>query len=174
MVAHSAGLLLYRRAGDEVEVLLVHPGGPFWAKKDEGAWSIPKGEYEPDEDALATAYREFAEEVGLPAPDGAPHPIGEVRQPGGKRVRAWALEGNVDPRGATSNTFDLEWPRGSGRIRSFPEVDRVEWMTVATARAKLLKGQRPFLDTLTEALVGGPAPDGTAPGVEGRRAPGTP
>lgn len=154
-------------------MLLVHPGGPFWAKKDEGAWSIPKGEYEPDEDPLATAYREFAEEVGLRAPVGAPHPLGEVRQPGGKRVRAWALEGDVDPRGATSNTFDLEWPRGSGRIRTFPEVDRVEWMALPTARAKLLGGQLPFLDALCQVIGGDPAPALGTP-FEEKRAPRTP
>ena len=173
MVARSAGLLIYRRAGDEVEVLLVHPGGPFWAKRDEGVWSIPKGEYEPDEDPLDTAYREFAEEVGLRPPDGAPQPLGEVRQPGGKRVRAWALEGDLDVRGAASNTFELEWPRGSGRIRVFPEVDRVEWLALP-AGAELLKGQRPLLDTLTAVLDGAAAPHRAAPDVEGEVDPRTP
>lgn len=153
MVARSAGLLLYRvSAEDVVEVLLAHPGGPFWARKDAGAWSIPKGEYGPDEDPLATAVREFREEVGLDAPRGDPVLLGERRQPGGKWVTAWAVEGDLDVTHATSNTFEIEWPRGSRTRREFPEVDRVEWMTVDQARAKLLKGQVPFLDVLIEAL----------------------
>ncbi|HEX4163315.1 MAG TPA: NUDIX domain-containing protein, partial [Acidimicrobiales bacterium] len=135
-----------------VEVLLAHPGGPFWARKDAGAWSIPKGEYGPDEDPLATAVREFREEVGLDAPPGDPVLLGERRQPSGKWVTAWALAGDLDVTQATSNTFEIEWPRGSGTTREFPEVDRVEWMTVDQARAKLLKGQVPFLDVLIEAL----------------------
>lgn len=152
MTARSAGLLVYRRIGDAVEVLLVHPGGPYWAKKDEGAWSIPKGEYEPEEDALAAACREFEEETGFAPPHGPPSALGEVRQPGGKHVRAWAVEGDVDVHAFRSNTFEMEWPRRSGRIREFPEVDRVEWMTVSRARDKLLKGQLPLLDEL-EALL---------------------
>jgi predicted NUDIX family NTP pyrophosphohydrolase len=153
MVARSAGLLLYR-VSDEgaVEVLLAHPGGPFWARKDAGAWSIPKGEYEPSEDALATARREFREEVGQDAPAGDLVPLGERRQPSGKWVTAWALEGDLDVTRATSNTFEIEWPKGSGTVREFPEVDRVEWMTLEQARAKLLKGQVPFLDALEETL----------------------
>jgi predicted NUDIX family NTP pyrophosphohydrolase len=177
MVARSAGLLLFRRRRDAVEVLLVHPGGPFWAKRDEGAWSIPKGEYEPGEDPLATAQREFAEEVGFDAPAGALLSLGELRQPGGKRVCVWAVEGDLDPRRATSNTFELEWPRGSGRIRTFPEVDRVEWMAVPAARTKLLQGQRPFLDALSDALTGpseAPAEVPEGPGGGGRRDPGGP
>ncbi len=161
MVVRSAGLLLYRQAAGEIEVLLAHPGGPFWARRDEGAWSIPKGEYEPDEDALATAYREFAEETGLRAPEGTPCGLGEVRQPGGKRVCAWALEGDVDEKAFRSNMFEMEWPRGSGNVRRFPEVDRVEWMTLRTARRKLLKGQLPLLEALVAALTG----DGTAGGT---------
>lgn len=153
MVARSAGLLLYR-VSDEgvVEVLLAHPGGPFWARKDAGAWSIPKGEYEPSDDALDTARREFREETGFDPPAGDPVLLGEHRQPSGKRVTAWALAGDLDVTGATSNTFEIEWPRGSGTMREFPEVDRVEWMTVEQARTKLLKGQLPFLDALLETV----------------------
>jgi predicted NUDIX family NTP pyrophosphohydrolase len=145
--------LLYRHAGDEIEVLLVHPGGPFWARKDEGAWSIPKGEYQPEEDALVAAYREFEEETGCAPPTGPPVGLGEVRQPGGKLVCAWAVEGDVDVGSIRSNTFEMEWPRGSGRRRAFPEVDRAEWMTVARARAKLLRGQLPLVDALLTALA---------------------
>jgi predicted NUDIX family NTP pyrophosphohydrolase len=135
-----------------IEVLLVHPGGPFWASKDHGAWSIPKGEYEEEEDPLATAFREFQEETGQAPPDTAPIPLGEHVQPSRKRVTAWALEGDVDVTHATSNTFVMEWPKGSGRMREFPEVDRVEWATVATARRKLLRGQVPLLDRLMDEL----------------------
>jgi predicted NUDIX family NTP pyrophosphohydrolase len=149
MVAKSAGLLLYRvTAAGAVEVLLAHPGGPFWARKDAGVWSIPKGEYEPDEDPRTTAFREFREEVGLDPPAGEARPLGERRQPSGKWVSTWALEGDLDVTDSTSNTFETEWPRGSGTVREFPEVDRVEWMPVAVARTKLLKGQLPFLDEL--------------------------
>lgn len=153
MAARSAGLLLYRfdQAG-EPEVLLAHPGGPFWARKDDGVWSVPKGEHEADDDALTTAYREFREETGHDAPAGDPVPLGEVRQPGGKRVTAWALEGDLDASAATSNTFEMEWPRGSGTVRDFPEVDRLEWMSVERARTKLLKGQVPLLDRLLAAI----------------------
>lgn len=152
----SAGLLVYRTtASNVVEVLIVHPGGPFWAKKDVGAWSIPKGEYEEGEDARATAFREFEEEVGQAPPRGEPVPLGDLTQPGGKRVSAWAVEGDVDVTDATSNTFEMEWPRGSGHMRVFPEVDRVEWMPVARARTKLLKGQVPFLDRMMEEVGSG-------------------
>lgn len=151
MVAKSAGLLLYRISdGGVVEVLLAHPGGPFWAGKDAAAWSIPKGEYDPSEDALATARREFREEVGIDAPAGEPVPLGERRQPSGKWVTAWAVASDLDVTGAASNTFEMEWPRGSGTVRAFPEVDRVEWMPLAVARQKLLKGQVPFLDALMD------------------------
>jgi predicted NUDIX family NTP pyrophosphohydrolase len=145
--------LLYRLSAEGVvEVLLAHPGGPFWARKDAGAWSIPKGEYDPGEDALATARREFREEVGFDPPAGDPVSLGERRQPSGKRVSAWALQGDLDLSGATSNTFEIEWPRGSGTMREFPEVDRVEWMPAAVARTKLLKGQVPFLEALVEMV----------------------
>ena len=153
MVARSAGLLLYRVSDEDViEVLLAHPGGPFWARKDAGAWSIPKGEYEPSDDPLAAAQREFGEEIGMNPPAGDPVPLGERRQPSGKWVTVWALAGDLDVTGATSNTFEIEWPRGSGTVREFPEVDRVEWMTLEQARGKLLKGQVPFLDALVEML----------------------
>jgi len=156
MAATSAGLLLYRRTADgDLEVLLAHPGGPFWARKDDGAWSVPKGEYGPDEDPLQTAHREFEEELGLPAPDGPTVALGEIRQSGGKRVTVWAREADLDVAGAESNTFELEWPRGSGTVKEFPEVDRVAWMAVPVARAKLLKSQVPFLDRLLTAT--GPA-----------------
>lgn len=146
-------MLVYRVSENGiVEVLLVHPGGPFWARKDGGAWSIPKGEHLSSEDALATARREFREEVGLDPPAGDPVALGERRQPGGKWVRAWALAGEVDLTHWNSNTFEIEWPKGSGAVREFPEVDRVEWMSVTAAREKILKGQVPFLDTLLETL----------------------
>jgi predicted NUDIX family NTP pyrophosphohydrolase len=149
----SAGLLVYRvTPAQVVEVLIAHPGGPFWARKDAGAWSVPKGEYEDGDDALAAAFREFREEIGQAPPDAAPVPLGELTQPGGKRVSVWAIEGDVDAAHAFSNTFEIEWPRGSGRVRAFPEVDRVEWVTAATARAKLLKGQVPFVDRLMHDL----------------------
>lgn len=150
--ATSAGLLVYRRDADAVRVLLVHPGGPYWARKDAGAWSVPKGEHADHEDPLTVAYREFAEELGQAPPDGEPEPLGEVTQPGGKVVRAWALAGDVDVSELHSNTFTLEWPPRSGRLQEFPEVDRAEWVTVADARAKLLRGQLPLLDRLVDRL----------------------
>lgn len=163
MGATSAGLLLYRISpGGSIEVLIAHPGGPFWARKDDAAWSVPKGEYEADEDALAAAFREFEEEVGLPVPDGQAVFLGERRQPGGKRVSVWALHGDLDISHSTSNTFELEWPRGSGKIREFPEVDRVEWVSVDQAGRKLVKGQTPFLGVLLEKI--GPALNLEGPG----------
>ena len=154
MPKRSAGLLVYRITVARVmEVLIVHPGGPFWTKKDAGAWSIPKGEYEEGDDPRATAFREFREEIGQDPPSTDPVPLGELTQPGGKRVTAWALEGDVDVTRSTSNTFEMEWPRGSGRLQTFPEVDRVEWVPLARARALLLKGQVPFLDRLLEQVV---------------------
>ncbi len=144
----SAGLLLYRVRDGVVEVLIGHPGGPFWARKDDGAWSIPKGEYAEGDDPWAAAQREFDEEVGMRPPAGPRVDLGSVKQPGGKVVTAFAVQGDLDVADAHSNTFELEWPRGSGQLRNFPEVDRVDWFPVAQARAKLLKGQRVFLDRL--------------------------
>jgi predicted NUDIX family NTP pyrophosphohydrolase len=149
----SAGLLLYRVRDGTPQVLLGHMGGPFWARKDERAWSVPKGEHGDDEDALAAARREFAEETGTPPPDGEPLPLGEVRQSGGKRVTAWALEGDLDPAAIASNTFTLEWPPRSGRTQEFPEIDRAAWFDLPTARAKIVKGQVPLLDALERALA---------------------
>ena len=149
----SAGLLLYRLRDGTPQVLLGHMGGPFWARKDERAWSIPKGEHGDEEDALAAARREFAEETGTPPPDGEPLPLGEVRQTGGKRVTAWALEGDLDPAAIASNTFTLEWPPRSGRTQEFPEIDRAAWFDLPTARAKIVKGQVPLLDALERALA---------------------
>lgn len=144
----SAGLLLYRVRDGVVEVLIAHPGGPFWARKDDGSWSIPKGEYVEPDDPWAAARREFAEELGLPVPDGLRIDFGAARQPSGKVVTAFAVRGDLDVTDARSNTFEMEWPRGSGKLREFPEVDRVGWFAVAAARVKLLKGQRVFLDRL--------------------------
>ncbi len=144
----SAGVLVYRSVDGVAEVLIVHPGGPFWARKDDGAWSIPKGEYTDGEDPWEVAGREFHEELGLPLPAGPRIDFGALKQPSGKVIAAFAVEADVDVTDAHSNTFELEWPKGSGRMREFPEVDRVGWFTVARARTKLLKGQRPFLDRL--------------------------
>lgn len=158
MPKRSAGLLVYRWVDGEPEVLLVHPGGPYWAKKDDGVWSLPKGEYEPDEDPLEVAFREFREEIGLDPPDSSsPAFLGEVRQPGGKRVSAWTLSGDLDVSTVRSNTFTIEWPPRSGRTADFPEVDRAGWFGVEEARRKLLRGQVAFIDRLTELLEGGPA-----------------
>jgi predicted NUDIX family NTP pyrophosphohydrolase len=143
----SAGLLLYRRKAS-LEVLLVHPGGPFFARKDDGVWSVPKGEYEPDEDPLAAARREFAEELGTAPPDGEPIDLGEITQRAGKIVTAWALEGDLDVAAVVSNTFEMEWPPRSGRTAEFPEVDRAEWFDLDAARVKILAAQQPFLDRL--------------------------
>lgn len=144
----SAGVLIYRVRSGVIEVLIAHPGGPFWARKDDGAWSIPKGEYSDGDDPWSVAQREFAEELGLPVPDGPRIDFGAVRQPSGKVVTAFAVRGDLDVTDAHSNTFEMEWPRGSGTLREFPEVDRVGWFPVAQARTKLLKGQRVFLDRL--------------------------
>jgi predicted NUDIX family NTP pyrophosphohydrolase len=148
MARRSAGILLHRRTARGTEVLLVHPGGPFWAKKDLGAWSLPKGEHDESEDALACALREFEEELGTPPPAGAPTDLGTVRQKAGKVVQAWALEGDLDPAAITSNTFELEWPPRSGRLREFPEVDRAEWFPLAEARERINPAQAAFLDRL--------------------------
>jgi predicted NUDIX family NTP pyrophosphohydrolase len=146
----SAGILLFRGSGDSTEVLLGHMGGPFWAKKDTAGWSIPKGEYGPDETPEAAARREFEEELGLPAPEGEFRPLGEVKQSGGKVVTVWAVEADLDPSGFEPGTFEMEWPPRSGRFETFPELDRIEWFDLETAREKLLVGQRPFLARLTE------------------------
>jgi predicted NUDIX family NTP pyrophosphohydrolase len=152
MAASSAGILMYQRRDGELHVLLVHPGGPFWRNKDDGAWSIPKGEYPPGDDAEAAARREFAEELGA-APSGVLHALGEVRQSGGKRVVAFALEGDLDADAIHSNAFEMEWPPRSGRMQRFPEVDRAAWFALPVARVKILAGQRPFLDRLEQALA---------------------
>lgn len=146
----SAGLLLHRRRAGELEVLLVHPGGPAWAQRDLGAWSIPKGEYEPAEDALAAARREFEEELGLPVPEGPVEDLGEIRQRAGKRVRAWALAGDLDVSNIASNTIPFEWPPRSGKIIEIPEVDRADWFALAEAREKINVGQLPLLDRLEQ------------------------
>jgi predicted NUDIX family NTP pyrophosphohydrolase len=150
----SAGLLMYRRPRDgPVEVLLAHPGGPYWRSKDTGAWTLPKGEFEEGEDGLACAMREFREETGCaPTPPFAS--LGEVRQKSGKRVSAWSFEGDLDPAGLDSNLFEMEGPPRSGQLRQFPEVDRIAWYGLQDARAKLLPAQLPFLDRLAEALAG--------------------
>lgn len=145
---------MYRRVADELEVLLVHPGGPFWARRDDGVWSIPKGEYEPGEEPLTAARREFAEEIGSALPAGETLDLGEVRQRSGKRVRAWALEGDIDAETIVSNSFTLEWPPRSGRMQEFPEVDRAAWFDLRVARAKLNPGQLPLLDRLEQASRG--------------------
>ena len=148
----SAGLLLYRRHQDAWQVFLVHPGGPYWKAKDRGAWSIPKGEFEPSEDLLEAARREFTEETDLPI-DGTFMPLSPVRQPGGKTVHAWAVEGDCDPAAIRSNTFSMEWPPRSGRQREFPEIDRGEWFGLEEAEGRISEGQRGFLDQL-RALLG--------------------
>jgi len=145
----SAGVLLFRRVGREIEVLLAHPGGPLWKNKDDGAWSIPKGEYGLDEEPLEAAKREFAEETGLSL-SGDFIPLGEVRQPSGKIVTAWALEGNFNPANLRSNTFSMPWPPGSGKSQEFPEIDRAEWFTLEIAHRKILKGQAAVLDRLAQ------------------------
>ncbi|BBY15816.1 NUDIX domain-containing protein [Mycolicibacterium litorale] len=144
----SAGLLLYRITDGVVEVLLGHPGGPFWARRDDGAWSIPKGEYTDGEDPWAAAQREFSEELGSTVPPGEPVRLEQVKQAGGKIVTVFAVRGDLDPDTAVSNTFTLEWPKGSGNLREFPEIDRVAWFPVAAARTRLLAGQVPVLDQL--------------------------
>jgi predicted NUDIX family NTP pyrophosphohydrolase len=152
MSKRSAGILLYRSRGDELHLLLVHPGGPFWAKKDDGAWSIPKGEYDEGGDPLLVARREFEEELGSPAPDGEVIDLGELVQPSRKLITAFAVAGDFDTSRLRSNSFELEWPPKSGRMHSFPEVDRAAWFTPDEARAKILPGQRPFIDRLLERL----------------------
>ncbi|MFK0172781.1 NUDIX domain-containing protein [Streptomyces sp. NPDC090306] len=146
----SAGLLLFRRAGDGVEVLLGHMGGPLFARREAGAWTVPKGEYEPGETAWDAARREFREEVGLPPPDGPALELGEVRQAGGKIVTAWAVEADLDPAEMRPGTFTMEWPPRSGRVQEFPELDRVAWLTPDRAREVIVTAQAAFLDRLAE------------------------
>ena len=149
----SAGLVVFRERDGALQVLLAHMGGPYWARKDAGAWSIPKGELEDGEDPLAGARREFAEELGQPPPGGPVIDLGEVRQRGGKRVVAFAVEGDFDPAQLRAGTFELEWPPRSGRTQAFPEVDRVAWFDLATAERKLVRGQVALLDRLAEARL---------------------
>jgi len=156
MPKRSAGIVLFRRAcGGVLEVLLVHPGGPFWVRRDAGAWSIPKGEVDVGEDERACALRELAEETGstfADVPEDALLPLGEVRMRSGKVVTAWALEGDLDADAVVSNAFELEWPPRSGRTQTFPEVDRAAWLALDAAREKLLPAQTPLLDRLVEAV----------------------
>jgi predicted NUDIX family NTP pyrophosphohydrolase len=151
-VSRSAGILLYRLRDGEPEVLIVHPGGPYWARKDAGAWSIPKGEHEEDEEAQACALREFEEETGTGPPAGALADLGTARLKSGKLITAWAVEGDLDADAVTSNTFELEWPPRSGRTQTFPEVDRAGWFGIDAAREKLNPAQGAFLDRLRELL----------------------
>jgi len=159
MPQRSAGLLLHRRGGSGIEVLLVHPGGPFWARRDDGAWSIPKGTYEPEaEDGFAAAKREFAEETGTDADaamKGEPAALGSFRQSSAKIVDVWAAEGNLDPGTLVSNTFQMEWPLRSGRMIEVPEVDRAQWFAPEAAARKILKGQRQVLEALLRHLASG-------------------
>ncbi len=152
----SAGILLWRAREDRLEVLLAHQGGPFWAKKDLGHWTVPKGEAEPGEELVDVARREFAEETGAQVPDCPLIALGQIKQKSGKVVLAWAVEGDLDPATAVSNTFDLEWPPRSGVIQAFPEIDRVEWFDLDAARRKLKAAQVPFLDQLEAALAENP------------------
>jgi predicted NUDIX family NTP pyrophosphohydrolase len=149
----SGGLLLFRRDPDGLRLLIAHMGGPFWARKDDRAWSVPKGECDPGEDPLAAARREFAEELGLPAPEGQTLDLGEVRMKSGKRIRVWAVEGDLDPEAVVPGVFSMEWPPRSGRTQEFPEVDRAAWVDPGTARAKLVQAQAAFVDRLEQALA---------------------
>lgn len=166
MAKRSAALLVYRLSAEKgLEVLVAHMGGPFWARRDRRGWSIPKGECEAGEDPLATARREFAEEMGAPPPDGEFAGLGERRQPSGKIIVSYAVEGDFDLSGFRSNTFTLEWPRGSGKIQEFPEMDRAEWMTLGRASEMLVKGQVPILGDLRDYLIGsGRGVDEISPG----------
>ncbi|WP_394890949.1 NUDIX domain-containing protein [Mesorhizobium sp. AaZ16] len=153
MAARSAGTLVYRKRAEAIEVLLVHPGGPFWQNRDLGAWSVPKGEYADHEDAEATARREFTEETGWTIA-GVMTPLGDIRQKAGKTVTAFAAECDFNPATLASNSFEMEWPPRSGRVASFPEVDRAGWFSLADAHEKIIEGQRPLLDRLEELLGG--------------------
>ncbi|RWE31513.1 MAG: NUDIX domain-containing protein [Mesorhizobium sp.] len=154
MAKRSAGLLIYRRSLGDIQVLLVHPGGPFWAKKDNGAWSIPKGLVDQGEDELAAGRRETGEELGMKV-EGSFARLGDYRQPGGKIVSAWSVEADIDVAAIRSNTFTMEWPPRSGSMKEFPEVDRAGWFTLAEAEVKILQGQRPMLSDLAEQLDAG-------------------
>lgn len=157
MPVRSAGVLLWRRGpSGAVEVLLGHMGGPFWARKDHGGWSVPKGEYDEDEQPRAAAVREFVEELGIALPVDVEKlaPLGELRQPSGKRLSLWTAEADVDPDAVAPGTFEMQWPPRSGRMAEFPEVDRVAWWSIEEARDRLVAGQRPFLDRLVELLDG--------------------
>ncbi len=158
--ARSAGLIVFRERGGALEVLLGHMGGPFWARKDEGAWSIPKGELDDGEEPLAAALREFEEELGHAPPRGTPIELGEIRQKAGKSVVAFAVAGDFDPGELRPGTFELEWPPRSGRRQAFPEVDRVEWFDLATARRKIVQGQAALLDRLAQRRAGRPGERG--------------
>ncbi|HXW17179.1 MAG TPA: NUDIX domain-containing protein [Candidatus Acidoferrales bacterium] len=151
MAKHSAGLLMYRKLRGQVEVLLAHPGGPFWAKKDEGAWSIPKGEVDRGEDVLDSAKREFAEETGI-EPRGKLSALGSVRQKSGKIVTAWAFEGDCDPQTIRSNTFAMEWPPRSGKQQEFPEIDRAAFFSIEAARTKILASEAELLSRLEKIV----------------------
>lgn len=151
----SAGILLWRNGSAGPQVLVGHMGGPFWARKDAGAWTVPKGEVAPGEEPWAAARREWVEELGVPVPPGEPVDLGEVRQRGGKVVRAWAVEGDLDPGTVVPGTFEMEWPPRSGQTRSFPELDRVEWVDLEAARERLVTAQREVLDRLREHLGAG-------------------
>ncbi|HEY4976744.1 MAG TPA: NUDIX domain-containing protein [Gaiellaceae bacterium] len=150
----SAGILLYRRGEAGLEVLIGHMGGPFWERKDAGAWSIPKGEMQEGENTLAVAKREFAEELGSPPPEEPYLELGEVRQASGKRVIVFAAQGDLDTESICSNSFELEWPRGSGQIQEFPEIDRAAWLSIAQARERLIPAQASFVERLEQALTG--------------------
>lgn len=158
-MTRSAGLLLYRRAEDGgLEVMLGHMGGPYWARKDSAAWSIPKGQVEAGESPIETARREFEEEIGQPPPPGEPAPLGDVRQSGGRKiVEAWAIEGDLDVSEIESTPFEMEWPPRSGKLREFPEFDRADWFAVEAARGRVVKAQAAFLDRLIELVA--PNPD---------------
>jgi predicted NUDIX family NTP pyrophosphohydrolase len=151
MSVHSGGILLFRYVDDQLQVMLVHPGGPFWTKKDEGAWSIPKGIFKETEGALEAAKREFKEETGFEI-DGEFVELGEIKQPSGKIVHAWALEKELEVNNIQSNTFSLEWPKNSGNVKEYPEIDRAQWFDIDEAKKKILKGQVEFIDRLTERL----------------------
>jgi predicted NUDIX family NTP pyrophosphohydrolase len=155
MNKQSAGILLYRRTAEELEVFLVHPGGPYWWKKDAGAWSIPKGEYEDSEDAIDAAKREFQEETGFATPEAVLHFLGEVRLASRKTVSAWAIEGDCDARAIRSNLFSMEWPPKSGKHQEFPEVDRAQWFSLPKAHEKIHTAQREFLNRLSRMIEAG-------------------